>query len=258
MLQVPKLLNGQSGIYLIQNKETGKFYIGSSNNLKNRFRQHNQMLVAGNHKNSRLQEDYNQYGGESFECKVLCLCSVDELLYHEQLWFDQYKQQHPTYHKGSKVSNPNLGTTRPDYHANNRTTLDDYRRKAQEALAEKRRTDKEYAKRCSEIGKASMARLRGDPDIEAKRKHNAAEAQRTPELREVRRQQMLDRLATGWRPPTGNNKITVRHVPSGKLFDSLTEAADFAGVSLTTLHRWVKGRPTKGKRVGFNFDWRLG
>lgn len=110
MLQVPKLLNGQSGIYLIQNKETGKFYIGSSNNLKNRFRQHNQML---------------------------------------------------------------------------------------------------------------------------------------------------DRLATGWRPPTGHNKITVRHVPSGKLFDSLTEAADFAGVSLTTIHRWVKGRPDKGKRVGFNFDWRL-
>ena len=114
MLQVPTLLYGRSGIYLIQNKETGKFYIGSSRSLSNRLRQHKQMLAAGKHKNSRLQEDYNQYGGESFECKVLCLCSVDELLHCEQLWFDKYKQRHPTYHKGSKVSNPNLGTTRPD------------------------------------------------------------------------------------------------------------------------------------------------
>lgn len=257
MLQVPKLSSGLIGIYLIQNRTTGMFYIGSSVDIKNRFRQHKQMLTNGNHKNSRLQADYNEYGYEVFDCQVLCTCDKDELLHKEQQMFDTYSKTYPTYHKGKTVANPNLGTTRPDYHANNRTTLDDYRDKAQQALAKKRETDADYAKQCSEVGKASMAKLRADPDIEAKRKRNAALAQKDPALREVRRQQMLDRLATGWRPPTGHNKISVRHVPSDIVFPSITEASVFAGVAVPTMHRWLNGRLYKGKRVGFNYDWRF-
>ena len=258
MLIVPKLQSGLIGIYLIQNKETGKFYIGSSVNVKNRLRQHKQMLNTNNHKNSRLQEDYNIYGSKAFKVKVLCRCSELELLFKEQALYSLLKKHYPTYHPGNDVSNPNKGVARPDYHATGKRTLDQWRDKALLTLNEKRKNDPIFADKFRVAGKKSMARLRANADIEAKRKHNAALAQQSPKLKAIRRQQMLDRYANGWRPNTGgSNKTAVENISTGNTFISITEAAEFANVSVTTMHKWLKGRVYKGMRIGFNKDWRL-
>ena len=48
-----------SGVYAIQNITKGIFYIGSSENVENRWKQHQIMLKNNNHFNKRLQNDYN-------------------------------------------------------------------------------------------------------------------------------------------------------------------------------------------------------
>lgn len=55
-----------SGIYKIYCKETDKYYIGQSVDVKNRINQHLRELKNKTHINRQLQEDFNNYGEKSF------------------------------------------------------------------------------------------------------------------------------------------------------------------------------------------------
>lgn len=81
--------NTNCGIYKITNVVNGKFYIGSSNNLKKRKREHFWSLDKGNHVNAHLQRAYDKYGKDSFEFDVLEFLNNDEnLLEIEQFYID--------------------------------------------------------------------------------------------------------------------------------------------------------------------------
>ena len=55
-----------SGIYKIVNKVNGKYYVGSSIDVKKRWREHVSDLQRGNHKNRHLQRSWNKYGKDNF------------------------------------------------------------------------------------------------------------------------------------------------------------------------------------------------
>lgn len=55
-----------SGVYMIVNAINGKRYIGSSNNIKRRLKEHRQHLKSGTHDNQHLQSSYNQHGADNF------------------------------------------------------------------------------------------------------------------------------------------------------------------------------------------------
>lgn len=59
------------GIYFIKNLVNGKYYIGISNNLKNRKSKHFSTLKRNIHKNKHLQASYNRYGKENFVFEIL-------------------------------------------------------------------------------------------------------------------------------------------------------------------------------------------
>jgi group I intron endonuclease len=59
-----------SGIYLIVNKVNGKKYVGSSQNLNQRWKKHKQDLKRKVHENDYLQNSYNKYGVNSFVYSV--------------------------------------------------------------------------------------------------------------------------------------------------------------------------------------------
>jgi group I intron endonuclease len=80
------------GIYMIINKVNGKFYIGSTNNLRKRKREHFWALSRGNHVNDYLQKAYNKFGEKNFEFKVLeYVNNEDDLLEREQYYLDLLK-----------------------------------------------------------------------------------------------------------------------------------------------------------------------
>lgn len=79
------------GIYKILNLENGKFYLGSSNNLKKRKREHFWALKEGKHDNPYLQNAFNKYGEEKFVFEVIEYVYKEEnLRLIEQNYLDKY------------------------------------------------------------------------------------------------------------------------------------------------------------------------
>jgi len=91
-------MNRISGIYKIENITNGHIYIGSSNNINKRVRDHFGSLKLDKHANSHLQNAYNKYGKDSFECKVLIICDPDMLLVYEQRFIDAWN---PVYNESN-------------------------------------------------------------------------------------------------------------------------------------------------------------
>lgn len=83
-----------SGIYKIINKINGKYYVGSSSNITQRWRNHVKALKGGYHHNNHLQRSWLKYGPRHFEFRLV-KSNVDrsELLNEEQLWLDISKTE---------------------------------------------------------------------------------------------------------------------------------------------------------------------
>jgi group I intron endonuclease len=81
-----------SGIYKITNKVNGKFYIGSSKNIKERWKQHRSDLKSGSHSNPHLQNSYNKYGKKNFKFEIIeTIDPIPELLLErEQVLLDYH------------------------------------------------------------------------------------------------------------------------------------------------------------------------
>ena len=76
------------GVYKITNMINGKFYIGSSNNIKNRWVQHKSSLHEGSHGNPYLQNAWNKYGGQNFKFEIIEECSPEVQFEREQFYLN--------------------------------------------------------------------------------------------------------------------------------------------------------------------------
>lgn len=66
-------------IYGIQNIESGKWYIGSCYDMKDRFQRHRYYLRHNMHHSAKLQRSYNKHGEEAFNVQILKFLSEEEL-----------------------------------------------------------------------------------------------------------------------------------------------------------------------------------
>lgn len=83
------ILPRTSGIYQILCVPTGKVYIGSAVNLRQRHRDHLSALRNNTHANRYLQRAWNKYGADAFEFSVLEMVEDKKsLLVREQAWMD--------------------------------------------------------------------------------------------------------------------------------------------------------------------------
>jgi group I intron endonuclease len=91
----------KSGIYKIVNKVNGKYYVGSSTNIKIRWKNHIKELNKNRHKNPHLQSAWNKYGMDNFEFNIVELCSLEDLINIEQKYLNIAHQ--------NKETNYNIG-----------------------------------------------------------------------------------------------------------------------------------------------------
>jgi len=77
-----------SGIYKITCIPTGRFYIGSSNDIDTRWYHHKHELQNNSHYNRLLSRACKKYGFESFVWEIIEECSSEELLQREQYYLD--------------------------------------------------------------------------------------------------------------------------------------------------------------------------
>ena len=64
---------------MIRCKINGKSYVGQSKNISRRWKQHRWELNGGYHANKGLQDDWNAYGEDNFEFKVIQKCNKENL-----------------------------------------------------------------------------------------------------------------------------------------------------------------------------------
>lgn len=83
------------GVYQIRNTKTGKVYIGSSNNIGRRWREHLSELRAGAHFNDRLQRDWGQFGEGAFRMEVVEECNEPALIHKERATIRRRKAHRP-------------------------------------------------------------------------------------------------------------------------------------------------------------------
>lgn len=94
------------GIYSIKNEVNGNLYVGSSNDILKRWRNHRYQLNHQRHPNSHLQGAWNKYGKESFSFNVLQLVDQDSLPKVEQEYLEKL---HPKYNQSLYTESPMRG-----------------------------------------------------------------------------------------------------------------------------------------------------
>lgn len=78
-----------SGVYLLKNLISGRVYIGSSSDLKERFADHLRQIRNGKHDNEILRKSALKHGATSFVIGVIEY--TEDLKAREQYWMDHYK-----------------------------------------------------------------------------------------------------------------------------------------------------------------------
>jgi len=100
-----------SGIYIIRNIINGKFYIGSSKDLINRWKHHKFYLNNAKHPNKHLQHAWTKYGSDNFEFDVLHYEQPEYLLSLEQIYLDRFSKVEWCYNIAQSSTAPGLGRT---------------------------------------------------------------------------------------------------------------------------------------------------
>ena len=87
-------MNKISAVYKITNTITGDFYIGSSNDVKRRWKEHKCPSYLKNYPNNQLYQDMRKYGLDKFDFQVLEEVEESFLKEAEQKFIELLK---PTY-----------------------------------------------------------------------------------------------------------------------------------------------------------------
>lgn len=131
-------MNTISGIYKITNTITGDFYIGSSNNVKRRWKEHKKPSTWKRYPNYLMYMDMKKYGLDKFVLEILAEVEEEHLKEVEQQFIQTLK---PTY---NQMNAKGLDIERyKEYHKDYEKTD-----KRKEYIKEYKKTDKykEYIK----------------------------------------------------------------------------------------------------------------
>ena len=86
------------GVFLIRNMVNDKVFVGVGLDLSGIINSHKFQLAAGVHRNRRLQNDWNEFGGESFSFEIYDQLTPredpqfdyrEELVFLENLWLEK-------------------------------------------------------------------------------------------------------------------------------------------------------------------------
>lgn len=81
-------------VYKITNIINGDLYIGSTVDIKIRFRVHKRELRQGRHHSGHLQNAYNIYGVDAFEYSIIEVCEKCDVRQKEQYYIDLLKPRY--------------------------------------------------------------------------------------------------------------------------------------------------------------------
>lgn len=105
-------------IYKIVNLVNDKFYVGSTNNQRERFRTHRNKLRRGVHHCAHLQSAWNKYGEEKFAFRVVAHIPDGESLQEaEDRWLMEHVGKPDCYNAGLRSGAPMRGISKEKHPA---------------------------------------------------------------------------------------------------------------------------------------------
>ena len=114
---------GISGVYRIVNTITGDYYIGSSNDLEKRQKDHFRESNWRHEKTKPLYKAMKQYGKDSFLFEPILLCKPEELKQYEQIAIEKYN---PKYNVCAAYTGLTKEQYRKQYYEKNSDSLKQY------------------------------------------------------------------------------------------------------------------------------------
>lgn len=93
-----------TGIYEIVNLLNGNSYIGSSGDIRKRWKTHLWHLSKGTHHSPYLQASWAKHGPEHFGFRVLLVCAKADLVSYEQIAIDKLR---PVFNVAPRANMPN-------------------------------------------------------------------------------------------------------------------------------------------------------
>lgn len=103
-----------AGIYEIRCIVSGRRYIGSSCNIKNRWKGHRSALKRGKHHSKQLQNAWDKYGKSAFEFNIIAACDDVEILHLvEQQYLDFAFAGEKPYNGARDAVAPSRGVSLP-------------------------------------------------------------------------------------------------------------------------------------------------
>ena len=128
------------GVYMLLNKNTNQFYIGSSKNIDRRFYQHRY------NKDRMTTKLYNDMKNNDFDFIVLTECSVNELKQKEQELIDLLKPYYNTNY-ASRGIETNQADNYNEYHRLYLANVQEYNEAHKAACKKWNESHKDYFKR---------------------------------------------------------------------------------------------------------------
>lgn len=225
------------GIYKITNKINGNFYIGQSVDIKRRFMEHR----TPNGTMTPIKLAIKKYGLENFAFEVLEECSKDKLNEREIYW---------------------ISTLRPQYNkcaggpgARNHHVSDEVKailsKKAKEQWAAM--SDEEKKQSISRLHNARpKTRIISMEQRQKLRKANLGKKQ-SAETIEKRKQTIIEKKKNGFVQTNQGHRKKVTCLETNQIFESVKDAAEFAGVTPSNMTRHLKGcqASCKGKHFAY-------
>jgi len=242
---------GYGVIYQILNIESGKFYVGSTVNTKERWRTHRRKLRKGTHHCPHLQAAWLKYGESSFAFNIVSIHPVEELDRVEQEWLDKHHGTEVCYNLARFVDSATRGQALQEKH----------KKAISKALKEffVKNGSFNVGKKHLEESKALMSqKRRGKPVTEETKeklrqanlgKKASLETKAKLSLFRKGREKKAEHIAKY------NKKII--EVTSGQVFNSLKEVKATFSMSPGQLGKALKAnRPLfKGKNAGKHFQY---
>ena len=94
-------------VYMIRNTETGKFYIGQTEDVNKRKSKHASDLNQTKHENTDMQMEYILYGSDKFIFEIIeFLNSEGNLLERERYWIKYFDSEWPNGYNAPYEYNP--------------------------------------------------------------------------------------------------------------------------------------------------------
>ena len=124
-------------IYKIRNITNGKFYVGSTCDSRERFRNHRKMLRGNRHHCKHLQASWNKYGEDFFKFEIIEELDNSDLLFEvENLWLQGWVGKKECYNSGRSAEAPMRGIATKDHPNYGRVWSSEEKQKVSNSLKE--------------------------------------------------------------------------------------------------------------------------